>query len=72
MSPVLSPQFLNQVPPLAQQLRLPVFVSVPHEGHTVRGGAVGVVMVVLAVVVVIITVVDNFVPAIIHTRVLDR
>ena len=29
------PQFLNQVPPGAQQLTLPDFLNVPHLGHAI-------------------------------------
>ena len=38
MSPP-SPQFLNQAPPRAQQLRLPDFLRVPHLGHTEKASA---------------------------------
>ena len=30
-----SPQFLNQEPPAAQQVRVPVFLMVPHTGQAV-------------------------------------
>ena len=32
MSPI-SPHFLNQAPPRAQQVNLPDFLAVPHLGH---------------------------------------
>merc|ERR1719331_1174570 len=31
----IPPQFLNQVPPGAQQLTLPDFLNVPHLGHVI-------------------------------------